>query len=88
MGGGAATRRVHGADPDGDGLLPQVAGCAGVSFDSIPELLVYLGGRSISGAGLYECTGVRAHRPSPGLRLRAVEVEDGIDDWRGILDLD
>ncbi len=85
MGGGAAARGVHGADSDADGLLPEVAGCAGVSFDSVPELLVYLGGRTFSGAGLYECAGVRAHRPSPGLRFRADGMGEGAGNRRGIL---
>ena len=30
MGGGTAARGVHGADSDAGGLLPEVAGCAGV----------------------------------------------------------
>ena len=85
MGGGAAARGVYGADSDADGLLPEVAGCAGVSFDSVPELLVCLGGRTFSGPGVHECACVRAHRPSPGVRLRAVAVEDGAVDWRGLL---
>ena len=85
MVGGAAARGVHGVDSNGDGLLSQVAGCKGVSFDSVPELLVYLGGRTFSGAGLYEYTGICAHRPTPWLRFLADEVVEGIGDRRGIL---
>ncbi len=85
MGGGAAARGVHGANSDAGGLLPEVAGCAGVSCDSVPELLVYLGGRTFSAAGLDECARVRAHRPSPGLRLRSAVVEDSSVDRRGLL---
>lgn len=88
MGGGAAARGVHGADSDADGLLPEVAGCAGVSFDSVPELLVCLGGRTFSGAGLYECAGLRAHRPTPRLRFRADEMVESVSDRRGLLALD
>ena len=85
MGGGAVARGVYGADSDAGGLLPEVAGCEGVSCDSVPELLVHLGGRAFSDAGLYECAGVRAHRLTPRLRFRAIEVEDGAADRWGIL---
>ena len=65
--------------------MPEVAGCAGVPCDPVPELLVYLGGRTLPGPGVHECACVRAHRPSPWLHFRAVAVEDGSVDRRGLL---
>ena len=88
MGGGAAVGRVHGADSDADGLLPEVAGCAGVPCDSVPELLVHLGGRTLSGPGVHECACVRAHLPTPGVYFRKAAVEDIAVDRRGILPAD